>query len=234
MWSGPRNISTAMMRAWGNRPDTFVCDEPLYAHYLRATGLAHPGADEVIARHEPDWRKVVAWLTQARPEGKAIFYQKQMTHHMIEGFDRSWVAGLTNAFLIRSPERVLASYARKWSDVTLRAIGFIEQAEIFDLIGGRLGQAPPVIDAEDILSDPRGMLEKLCAALSIRFEEAMLAWPKGPKPFDGVWAPHWYNAVWQSTGFEKPRDEPIELPDELRRIADAARPFYERLWKYRI
>ena len=190
--------------------------------------------DEIMSANECDWVRLVAKCLGEPPGGKPILYQKHMTHHMLPGFDRSWIAGLSNAFLIRSPERVLASYARKWSDVTLRAIGFIEQAEIFDLIGGRLGQAPPVIDADDILSDPRGMLDKLCTALSIRFEEAMLAWPKGPKPFDGVWAPHWYNAVWQSTGFEKPRDEPIELPDELRRIADAARPFYERLWKYRI
>src|SRR6516165_2214319 len=112
MWSGPRNISTAMMRAWGNRPDTFVCDEPLYAYYLRTTGVAHPGADEVIRSQEGDWRKVVAWLTEHEPPGKAIFYQKHMTHHLLPEIDRSWLDRVTNVFLIREPREVVISFAK--------------------------------------------------------------------------------------------------------------------------
>jgi hypothetical protein len=234
MWSGPRNISTAMMYSFGNRRDCFAWDEPFYGFELKASGRDHPMRDEIIAANECDWTALVAKCLSAPPEGKRVFYQKHMTHHMIEGFDRAWIAGLTNAFLIRSPEHVLASYAKKWGAVSLGAIGFIEQAEIFDLVADRLGQAPPVVDAEDILADPRAMLIRLCAACGIAFDEAMLSWPKGPKRFDGVWAPHWYNAVWQSTGFDKPASEPPDLPDKLKAIADAAHPYYERLWKYRI
>lgn len=234
MWSGPRNISTAMMRSWGERPDTLVCDEPLYAHYLKVTGLPHPGAADTLAAHEADWRKVVQWLTGPLPNGKSVFYQKHMTHHMLEGYDRSWIKGLTSAFLIRSPERVLASYARKWSEVSLRDIGFAEQAEIFAMVADHLGHAPPAADAEDILENPRRILTRLCEACGIPFDEAMLAWQPGPKPFDGVWAPHWYNAAWASAGLVKPPERPLVLPPELQRIADQARPYYEKLRAFRL
>jgi hypothetical protein len=152
-----------------------------------------------------------------------------MTHHMLPGFDRSWIQRVTNAFLIRSPERVLASYTKKWADVTLRDIGFVEQAEIFDAVAQKRGTAPPVIDADDVLKNPRSVLVALCQACGIPFDEAMLKWPKGPKSFDGVWAPHWYNAVWESTGFASPVEKTIELPSQLARIADEARVPYLRL-----
>lgn len=235
MWSGPRNISTAMMYAFGNRPDCHAWDEPFYAFALKHYGNDHPLRDEIIATNESDFDRLVARCLAPPPEGKRVFYQKHMTHHMLAGFDRQWIGGLVNAFLIRSPERVLASYARKWSEVSLRAIGFAEQAEIFDLVADRLGRAPPVIDAEDVLDDPQAMLKALCAALGIGFDPAMLNWPRGPKPFDGVWAPHWYNAAWSSTGFTGPRRDPdLALPPALARIADEARPFYERLRAHRI
>jgi hypothetical protein len=234
MWSGPRNISTAMMYSFGNRPDCFVWDEPFYGFALATGGRDHPMRDEIIAAGEPDWNRLVAKCLGPPPGGKRVFYQKHMTHHMLPGFERSWISGLTNAFLIRSPERVLASYAKKWSDVSLGAIGFVEQAEMFELVADRIGRAPPVIDADDILTQPRAMIEKLCAACGIAFDEAMLSWPSGPKPFDGVWAPHWYNAVWQSTGFERPAQPPARLHGGLRAIADAAQPYYERLSRYRL
>jgi hypothetical protein len=163
-----------------------------------------------------------------------VFYQKHMTHHMLKGVDRSFVHGLTNAFLIRSPERVLESYVKKWPTVTLQDIGFVEQAEIFDMVAERQGKAPPVVDADDILSDPERLLRALCQALGIPFRAEMLAWPAGPKPFDGVWAPHWYNAVWRSTGFERrPSATPV-LTASLAAIAEAARPYYERLLRHRL
>jgi hypothetical protein len=157
-----------------------------------------------------------------------------MTHHMLKGFDRSFVHGLTNAFLIRSPERVLESYVKKWPTVTLQDIGFVEQAEIFDMVAERLGKAPPVVDADDISGDPEGMLRALCAALGIEFRQEMLSWPAGPKPFDGVWAPHWYNAVWRSTGFERRPAARTAMTGGLAAIADAARPYYERLLRHRL
>jgi len=234
MWSGPRNISTAMMYSFGNRPDCFAWDEPFYAFALKNHGNDHPMRDEIIAHHESDWDKLLKTCLAPPPDGKSVFYQKHMTHHMLKGFDRAWILPLTNAFLIRRPERVLASYTRKWADVSLRDIGFVEQAEIFDLVADHLGQAPAVIDADDVLTDPRRTLSKLCEACAIPFDDHMLSWPKGPKSFDGVWAPHWYNAVWASTGFGKPENRPIELSPHLARIAEAAQPYYQRLRDHKL
>jgi hypothetical protein len=228
MWSGPRNISTAMMYAFGNRPDCEAWDEPFYGFSLKTKGNDHPMRDEIIAAMGTDWDRLVAQCTT--PSAKPLLYQKHMTHHMLEGYDRSFISKLSNAFLIRDPARVLASYAEKWADVDLRAIGFVEQAEIFDMVAQKLGNAPPVVDADDILESPRAMLMKLCAALGISFDERMLKWPKGPKPFDGVWAPHWYNAAWASEGFAPQARKPLpDLPAALAAIAEEARPYFEKL-----
>jgi hypothetical protein len=231
MWSGPRNISTAMMYAFGNRPDCVAWDEPFYAFSLLRHGNDHPLRDEILAAYETDYGKLAEECLSPPPGGKEVFYQKHMTHHMLRGFDRGWIGNLSNAFLIRAPEKVLASYVRKWTDVSLRDIGFLEQSEIFHMVADRTGRAPPVVDAEDVLARPRVMLAALCDALGIPFRDEMLAWPKGPKPFDGIWARHWYEAAWNSTGFEpKAKDAGAEpLPDHLRRIADDARPIYEAL-----
>lgn len=230
MWSGPRNISTAMMRSFENRPDTAVVDEPFYAAFLVATGEQHPMVEEVIASQPTDWREVVSGLEGPAPGGAPIFYQKQMTHHMLPEFGLEWTLGCRNAFLIREPERVLASYAVKRHRATLRDIGVERQTELFDREAQRLGKAPPVIEGIEVLKDPRGALGRLCAALEIPFSEAMLAWPAGRRDSDGVWAPAWYDAVERSTGFGPPSDgDPPVLDDDLRRVADAARPYYERL-----
>jgi hypothetical protein len=232
MWSGPRNISTAMMYAFGNRADCTAWDEPFYAFALVHHGNDHPMRDEIIAANDSDWDRLVARCLA--PAETPLFYQKQMTHHMLEGYDQSWIMHLTNAFLIRDPERVLASYRRKWSEVSLRDIGFVEQAEIFDMVAEHLGHAPPVVDADDILADPRTVLTKLCAACGIAFDGAMLSWEAGPKSFDGVWAPHWYNAAWASTGFARPELKPVHLPADLAAIAAAARPYYEKMRPFRL
>lgn len=232
MWSGPRNISTAMMYAFGNRPDCIAWDEPFYAFSLLNHGNDHPMREAIIAGNETNWDKLVDRCTSEQT--KPLFYQKHMTHHMLEGRGRDWILKLTNAFLIRDPARVLASYTRKWAEVDLRAIGLVEQAEIFDMVAQKRGHAPPVIDAEDVLADPRGVLTKLCTACGIVFDEAMLKWPAGPKPFDGNWAPHWYSAVWRSTGFTQPEAAPAKIPANLAQIADAARPYYEKMRRFRL
>jgi hypothetical protein len=234
MWSGPRNLSTAMMRSFGARPDTAVIDEPFYAAYLARTGLDHPLRAEVLAVGETDPERVVAGLLGRAPGGAAIFYQKHMTHHMLHGFDRGWMAACRNAFLIRAPERVLASYAARRAGVTLEDIGFARQAELFEEAADRLGRPPPVVDAEEVLADPARTLSALCAALDIAFDPAMLAWPPGPRATDGVWAPAWYQAVERSTGFGRPAPAPPRLEPRLARLAEAARPFYERLARYRV
>jgi Sulfotransferase domain len=236
MWSGPRNISTAMMRAFENRPDTAVIDEPFYAAYLARTGIDHPMRAEALAAQPTDWRCVVETLLGPAPDGRAIFYQKHMTHHMVEGIDLGWMDRCRNAFLIRSPEKVLASYVARRSEVTLEDIGFGRQAELFDREADRLGAAPPVIEADEVLADPRGALIALCGALGIPFCEAMLAWPPGRRSTDGVWAPVWYDAVERSTGFATSRPGPAtrDLDEGLGAIADAARPSYERLARYKL
>lgn len=236
MWSGPRNISTAMMRSFGARGDCAVTDEPFYAAYLVATGLIHPMRDEVIASQPTDWRKVAAALTGPAPEGKPVWYQKHMTHHMLPEFGRDWMDGLVNAFLIRAPEAVLASYARKRDDFTLDEIGLPTQAELFDRVADRLGRAPPVVEGQDVLADPEGVLRALCAACGIAFDPAMLSWPPGRRATDGVWAPAWYEAVERSTRFAAPRQEIAlnALPDAMRAIAEAGRPIYDRLAAHRL
>jgi hypothetical protein len=233
MWSGPRTISTAMMRAFENRPDTTVVDEPFYAAYLAATGLDHPMRDAVLASQPTDWRTVAEALVEDAPA--PVFYQKQMTHHMLAGFGLEWMAACRNAFLIRDPEAVLASYVKTRAEVSLEDIGVARQRELFEREADRLGSPPPVIDAADVLADPRGALTRLCAALAIPFQGQMLGWPAGPRPSDGVWAPAWYHAVERSTGFAAPERRAVPaLTDQLRRIAEHARPHYEALARHRL
>jgi len=236
MWSGPRNISTAMMRSFENRADCAVSDEPFYAAYLAATGLEHPMRTEVLASQPTHWRAVASELTGPAPGGAAVWYQKHMTHHMLDGFGLDWADGCRSAFLIRDPARVLASYVVKRGEVTLADIGVERQRELFEREADRLGAPPPVVEGRDVLADPSGTLGKLCTALGIPFDDAMLAWPAGRRDSDGVWAPAWYDAVERSTGFGPPPDEtaPPALSDELAAIADAARPHYERLAAFKL
>jgi len=229
MWSGPRNLSTAMMRAFSSRPDCTVSDEPFYAAYLAATGIVHPMNDEVLASQPQDPHRVAADMLGPVPGGRPVWYQKHMAHHMVDGFPLDWMDGVTNVFLLRRPERVLASYAQKREDVSLRDIGFAEQAMLFDRVADRLGKAPPVVDSEDVRRDPRGTLSALCAAIDLPFDEAMLSWPKGQHKDDGVWAPHWYGAIFGSTGFAPPDEKVVELPEHLQAIADEAQVFYDRM-----
>lgn len=234
MWSGPRNISTAMMRSWGNRPDTFVCDEPLYAHYLQQTGIDHPGAAEVIAAHEPDWRKVVDWLTGEIPEGRSVFFQKQMAHHLLPQVDRTWLGLVSNAFLIRDPREMLASLAKVLPHPTVADTGLPQQVEIFEWVRQSGGATPPVVDARDVLDDPRTMLTLLCEALGVPFLEAMLSWPAGRRASDGVWAKYWYANVEKTTSFQRPTAAHEPFPAHLEGLLDACLPFYETLHRHRL
>src|SRR5436190_18157091 len=203
MWSGPRNISTAMMRAWGNRPDTFVVDEPFYAFYLKKTGADHPGAAEVIVSGETDWRKIVEQCGRglSAPTDKKIFYQKQMTHHLLPEVSRDWLREVTNCFLILDPAAVITSYIKKNREPTVEDVGFVQQAEIFDFVHREHGSLPPVIDADDVLLTPTRMLQLLCDAIGVEFSDVMLSWPSGRRETDGVWAKYWYAEVERSTSF---------------------------------
>lgn len=233
MWSGPRNVSTALLRSWGNRADCAVWDEPLYAHYLTHYQPDHPGIPEIIAAHENDWRKVVEALIGPVPGGKAIHYQKHMAHHMLPHIDDEWLAGVSNAFLIRDPAEVLLSMSKVMETVTLRDTGFSDQFRLFTKVRELTGEIPPVVDARDIGTDAEGTLRALCAALKVPFDPAMLSWPPGPRDSDGAWAKHWYDNVNRSTRFQpwKPRTEP--LPDRVKPLLDELTAIYEAMHRHR-
>ena len=234
MWSGPRNLSTAMMRSFGSRSDTFVSDEPFYGAFLKTSGADHPMREQVIAAMDCDWASVMDSLRGPPADRSPVWYQKHMWHHMTGpvGFDD--FSGFTHAFLIRQPEQMIASYLRKRESARFEDFGLERQAEFFEREADRLGQAPPVIDANDVLADPEGVLSKLCAALGIPWDPAMLSWSPGRRPTDGPWAPHWYAAVEVSTGFGPPEPGPVDLPDDAHRLAERCRPYYQQLAKHRI
>ena len=234
MWSGPRNVSTAMMRAWGNRQDTFVIDEPFYAYYLKATGTQHPGAEEVISAGETDWRKVVAQLTGPIPKGKRILFQKQMMHHLLPDIDRQWLDAVTSCFLIRDPRDVIASYIKQWENPALEDLGYVQQTEIFDFVRARAKSLPPILDAKDVLKNPERMLGLLCKAIGVEFSESMLSWPAGFRETDGVWAKHWYGEVAKTTSFRPYRPRHDEVPERLSKIYERCRDCYERLYEWRL
>ena len=229
MWSGPRNISTALMRSWSSRSDTSVVDEPFYAHYLKSTGYAHPGADEVIASYENDWRKVIDQLFADDNDGKTISYQKHMTQHMLEHIDLTWTRRVSNCFLIREPRRMLISFAKVIPNPRLDQTGLPQQVEIFKLVRAETGEAPPVISSRGVLQDPEGSLRKLCERLDVSFDPAMLSWPAGKHKSDGVWAKHWYASVEKSTGFGPYREDDAALPEHLRELHGECQRLYDQM-----
>ena len=228
MWSGPRNISTALMRAWENRPDTVVVDEPLYAEYLLRTGLEHPGRDEVIASQPTDPAEVVRRLRE--DDSAPVHYAKHMTHHLAGGMDLGWVLDFRNVLLIRDPAEVVASYVRSRESCEPEDIGLLQQVRL----SGALPEDTPVIDAADFLGDPEAHLRWLCDWLGIALTDRMLSWPQGLRDSDGVWAPYWYDAVARSTGFEPWRPREVELSEHDAAVAEACRAAYDELHAMRL
>jgi hypothetical protein len=225
MWSGPRNLSTAMMYSFGNRADFAVMDEPFYAAYLAATGVDHPMRAEILAAQDTDPAKVAALCAQP---GRRHMYMKHMPHHMLDGFPMDWAKACVNIHLIRHPARVIASYAAKREAPSFADIGFGQQTALYDQIGGL------VIDSADIRADPEGMLRKLCKAIDLPFDPAMLSWPAGARPEDGVWASHWYGAVHKSTGFAGAEGPLPTLSGDEERLLEEALPHYNTLYNQRI
>ena len=232
MWSGPRNLSTAMMRSFSSRADTVVSDEPFYGAYLKTTGDPQAMADQVIASMDCDWASVARTFTGPTPGSAPIWYQKHMAHHMVGPVAHDDLPGLTHAFLIRDPARVVASYAAKREAVRSEHLGTARQVEYFDRESDRLGHAPPVVDSADMLRDPAATLALLCAALAIEWDPAMLRWERGIRATDGIWASHWYDTVAASTGFGPPEEGPVDLGSEEQRVADACRPDYDYLSRF--
>lgn len=233
VWSGPRNISTALMRAWENRPDSVVVDEPFYAYYLAATGLDHPGRDDVIAAGETDWRRVVDALLGPVPDGVQLVYQKHMNGHLLPEIDRAWIRELTNVLLIRDPREVVASYTKARASVTPDDIGLPQQVQLHEELT-EAGVPMPVVDSADFLRSPKTYLHAICEYADVPFTEQMLHWPAGRRDSDGIWAPYWYAAVERSTGFEPYRPRNPDLSGEAAEVAEACLPLYEHLRTHRL
>jgi hypothetical protein len=226
LWSGPRNVSTALMYSFAQRADTHVVDEPLYAHYLRVSGARHPGRDDVLRSLDPDGERVVRAVILGESDRPVVFF-KQMAHHLVE-LDRGFLGRCANVILTRDPRDMVPSLVINLPDATLRDTGYAMLDELYDELR-RLGQDPPVLDARELLLDPRSVLDELCRRLGIPFDESMLRWEAGPRPEDGVWAPHWYTSVHRSTGFEPYRPTRAALPEQARPLLAECRPYYERL-----
>ena len=229
MWSGPRNLSTSMMYSFGNRIDTTIVDEPYYAAYLHYSGVVHPMNEEILNSQPWDPDLISAGLTKEPLNGFTIWYQKLMTHHMLPEFSLDWIAQQENVFLIRHPARVIASYAKKRGRLTLDDLGFAQQKRIFERCLTVCRTPPIVIDSDDILEQPKVALGALCAVLGIEFDSRMLNWPSGARQEDGVWAPHWYDAVHKSTEFGSISGPVPTLAVEFDEVLRPAMEIYAQL-----
>jgi hypothetical protein len=234
MWSGPRNISTAMMRSFENRPDTFVSDEPFYGYYLKNTDINHPGKKEVLLSMETDWDSIAKKMTGIPPNEEKVWYQKHMAQHNLPGVDMFWTRQVTNCFLIRDPKEVILSYSKKYDVTHFNLLGYPQQVELYHLLTGGNGIEPAIVDAKDILNNPRDILTKLCSAVGIPFSDDMLSWPAGPRETDGVWSKYWYSSVKASTGFQPYTSPNEELPHELEDIYEECLVYYDTLHRKRI
>ncbi len=231
MWSGPRNISTTMMRAFGNRTDTAALDEPFYAVYLAASRAEHPYREQTLAAYPRDFERALAWI--AEPRAAPILLLKHIAYHLQGDADLSFLTSWRNFLLIRDPRAMVASFAGKFEDATPIVRSYEIERRILDHLT-RHGLPCPVIDASDIQRAPEAMLRALCASLDISFDPAMLAWPEGPRAHDGPWAPHWYDAVNASTGFNAHVEKKLKLSSGLEEIAEQARPAYLALYARRL
>ncbi len=229
MWSGPRNISTAMMRAWENRIDTFVTDEPFYAYYLATTGIDHPMREEVLLTQPNDWKQVAIDCTTMTEGECSVHFQKHMTQHMLPQIDLGWLDAMVNIFLIRSPAEVVSSYAKARSQLTVADVGFEQQFRLYQHVTTHLDSNPLVVDAGDVLKNPQMSLSAICRKAGIEFDPAMLKWPAGRRTSDGVWASHWYRNVENSTQFAAQQEREITLDADQQKIADLCQPHYEAM-----
>lgn len=233
MWSGPRNISTTMMRAFANRADMAAIDEPFYAWFLKSTGADHPYREETLAKYPNDWRGVIGWIEAPPPGGEDYLFLKHIAYHLPDDADLSFLLEHRNFLLIRDPRAMVMSFSNKYDDVTPIARSYEMELAIFEFLSAR-GAPCPIVDAADILKAPEPMLKALSAALEIPFDPAMLAWAPGPRPEDGPWAPHWYDAVWASTGFKPYVEKCLNLSSELEEIAERSMGAYRRLSSRRL
>ena len=233
MWSGPRNLSTAMMRSFSSRDDVATADEPFYAHFLKTTKEEHPGREDVFAEQDSDWRNVADYLTGPIPDDKSVWYQKMMTHHIVGNMSLDWTEKITNCFLIRHPKDMILSYQKVYPKVDISLLGCRQQVAIFDLVYQRTGEVPIVIEADDIAKNPSVVLSKLCDRLGIKFTEKMLSWPAGPNPSDGSWGKYWYKNVMKTTGFDPFKEKQDSIEKQHLSVYEECLDCYLKLHQYK-
>ncbi|MGI9271162.1 MAG: sulfotransferase family protein [Woeseiaceae bacterium] len=232
LWSGPRNVSTALMYSFAQRDDTRVVDEPLYGHYLQVSGADHPGRDEVIANMNCDGDAVMAELLEvARQDGSRQLFLKHMAHHLVE-LELRFLDQVRNVFLIRDPREMLPSLTVQIPHAGLADTGLQRQWQLYCALTEH-GQRPIVLDSRELLLDPAAVLRQLCDAIDLRFDDCMLHWPAGPITEDGVWAPYWYHAVHQSTGFATYQAK-SDFPQKLEPLLEECKPWYDQLFAHAI
>ena len=234
MWSGPRNISTAMMRSWGSRADTFVIAEPIYAYYLSQTDLDHPGREDVLKQGELDCDKVSNDLVSDTKGNCSIYYQKHITHHLLDSIEREWMKSVTNCFLIRNPKDMIISYSKVHPDLNMHLLGLEEQNEIFEYVSNMTGEVPPIIDSKDVLMNPRDILSQFCDRVGVVFSEEMLSWSRGARDTDGNWGKYWYKNVMNSTGFNEYKPKAEAVPIKYQELYEECLSLYKNLHDLRI
>ena len=234
MWSGPRNISTTMMRAFGNRPDTFASDEPFYGYFLKTTNTDHPMKNEVISKYQTNWSDIKDYLTGPIPNNKPIWYQKQMTQHLLANDSIEWTDKVTNCFLIRDPKDVIVSYAKIYDKMTPELLGFPQLLKVFNHTLKSSKVKPIVINSLNILKEPKPMLKTLCESLDITFTDNMLTWEVGPKEYEGIWGKHWYKQLHSTTGFIKYEKKDKTLPNSLLKLYNECNHYYKQIKEYQI
>jgi len=234
MWSGPRNVSTALMRSFENRSDCFVSDEPFYSYFLYKTGLKHPLSDEIVKSGLIDYDKIIKYITGPIPSSKNIWYQKHMAHHILEGENLDWIKNMKNCLLIRHPNDVILSYSKKNEINSIQQLGYLQQIEIYKMLTKETGNSPVIIDAQDLLRKPKKMLIEICKKLEIKFDDKMLSWPSGARETDGVWGKHWYKQVKASTGFKPYIKRNRIIPLKYQILYDECMKYYDFLHQNRI
>ena len=234
MWSGPRNISTALMRSFENRSDCFVSDEPFYSYFLYKTGLKHPLSNEIIKSGLIKYNEIVKYITGPIPSSKSIWYQKHMAHHILEGEDLDWIKRMKNCLLIRHPNDVILSYLKKNDINSIQQLGYLQQIEIYKMLTKEMGTSPIIIDAQDLLKKPKKMLRQICKNLKIKFDDKMLLWPSGTRETDGIWGKYWYKQVEASTGFKPYIKTNKIIPHKYKILYNECMKYYDFLYQHRI
>lgn len=234
MWSGPRNISTAVMYSFAQRPGSKVVDEPFYAHYLLQSGAEHPGRDEVLESQPKDAARVIRNLLAHNSE-KDLLFLKNMAHHMVnmDAVLDKLIRRFQHVFLIRDPAEMLLSLNKTLANPTLRDTAYNRQLELFNKVKSE-STTPAVIDAKELLKNPKHVLSELCRRLNIPFFETMLSWEAGPLPADGIWAKYWYNNVHQSTGFKPYVPKQEDIPERLKPLYEKCKPMYQQMFVHAI